>query len=133
MSLCGLILLYALFIRPAIDITVAPVRNPQYVTLSDGAIRNAYDIRLRNKHGEARAFEFQLVGDTDFGLRLEGKSGLTTAVPADETLLQRVYVVAPQGSDPANSERTELRFWVRDAVSGERVYQDSIFNGRGTQ
>ncbi|MEM7596436.1 MAG: cytochrome c oxidase accessory protein CcoG [Pseudomonadota bacterium] len=132
-ALCGVVLLYALFIRPAIDITVAPVRNPQFVTLSDGAIRNAYDVRLRNKHGEARAFEFHLATEGAFTLRLEGKSGLTTLVPADDTLLQRVYVVAPKGSVPANAERTELRFWVQDAVSGERAFQDSLFNGKGPQ
>ncbi|MEL7256098.1 MAG: cytochrome c oxidase accessory protein CcoG [Pseudomonadota bacterium] len=132
-SLCGLVLLYALFIRPAIDITVAPVRNPQFVTLSDGAIRNAYDVRLRNKHGEARAFEFQLVGDASLSLRLEGQTDLNTMVPADDTALQRVYVIAPAGSAPATSDRSELRFWIEDMVSGERAYKDSLFNGKGTQ
>ena len=129
----GLALIYALFIRAAIDITVAPVRNPQYVTLSDGGIRNAYDIRLRNKHGEARAFEFQLVGDKAFTLRLEGEDDLNVLVGADATELQRVYVVAPQGSGPAETGRTDLRFWVQDMVSGERVYKDSLFNGKGTE
>ncbi|MEO0370091.1 MAG: cytochrome c oxidase accessory protein CcoG [Pseudomonadota bacterium] len=132
-ALCGLVLLYALFIRAAIDITVAPVRNPQFVTLSDGAIRNAYDIRLRNQHGEARTFEFQLVGDGAFDLRLEGQSGLSTLVSADDTTLQRVYVIAPAGSAPAEADRTDLRFWVQDMVSGERVFEDSLFNGKGTQ
>ncbi|MEL7011765.1 MAG: cytochrome c oxidase accessory protein CcoG [Pseudomonadota bacterium] len=132
-ALCGLVLLYALFIRAEIEFTVAPVRNPQFVTLSDGGIRNAYDIRLRNKHGEARAFEIQLVGDPDFTLRLEGKPGLSAEVAADETALQRVYVIAPAGSGPADADRTSLRFWVEDVLSGERVYQDSLFNGKGTQ
>ncbi len=31
--------------------TCRPVRNPTFVTLSDGTIRNTYDIRLRNKLG----------------------------------------------------------------------------------
>ena len=34
--------------------TVAPVRNPTFVTLSDGAIRNAYDLRLRNRARRSR-------------------------------------------------------------------------------
>lgn len=127
----GLLLVYALFIRPTIDITVAPVRNPQYVTLSDGAIRNAYDIRLRNKHGEARPFEFQVMGDMAFELRLEGRDTLETLVPPNETALQRVYIVAPAGSGPAGTERSDIRFWVKDGISGERAYKDSIFNGKG--
>lgn len=57
----GIALVVALFLRTEIDINVTPVRNPQYVILSDGAIRNTYDLRLRNKHGEDRWFDFSLL------------------------------------------------------------------------
>ncbi|MEM8789311.1 MAG: cytochrome c oxidase accessory protein CcoG [Pseudomonadota bacterium] len=130
-SLFGLGLLFALFIRAEIDVTVAPIRNPQFVTLSDGAIRNTYDIRLRNKHGDDRPFRIQIAGDPNLMLRLEGTDLARTTVPANETALQRVYLVAAPGSDPAETERTEIRFWIEDVVSGERVHQDSHFNGRG--
>ncbi len=43
-----------------IDISVTPVRNPTFVTLSDGTIRNTYDMRLRNKLGEDRQFPITL-------------------------------------------------------------------------
>ena len=45
----GVGLIVALFLRSPIDVNVTPVRNPTFVTLSDGTIRNAYDVRLRNK------------------------------------------------------------------------------------
>ena len=51
-ALVGVGLIVALFVRPNIEFTVAPVRNPIFVTLSDGSIRNTYDIRLRNKNPE---------------------------------------------------------------------------------
>ncbi len=35
-ALVGIGLVFALFIRPELDMTVAPVRNPTFVTLSDG-------------------------------------------------------------------------------------------------
>ena len=130
-GLIGVGLLYALFIRPAIDITVAPVRNPQFVVLSDGSIRNTYDVRLRNKHGEARSFRIEVLGDPAMQLSLEGDLS-EVLVPADETALQRVYVASPQGSASATTERTDVRFWVEDLASGERAHQDSIFNGRTT-
>jgi cytochrome c oxidase accessory protein FixG len=44
-SAVGIGLVVALFIRSDIDVTVAPVRNPTFVTLSDGSIRNTYDVR----------------------------------------------------------------------------------------
>ncbi|MDK3016987.1 cytochrome c oxidase accessory protein CcoG [Pseudodonghicola flavimaris] len=129
-SLVGVGLIFALFIRPDIDLTVAPVRNPTFVTLSDGSIRNTYDMRLRNKHGEPRPFRLSVVGDPSMQIHLEGVDGDTVDVPADTAYLQRVYVVAPKESAPAHAEATDLRFWVEDTVSGERASKDSTFNGR---
>ncbi|SDZ57715.1 cytochrome c oxidase accessory protein FixG [Jannaschia faecimaris] len=126
----GLALLFALFIRPEIDMTVAAVRNPQFVTLSDGSIRNAYDIRLRNKHGEARDFHVSLTSDATLRIGLEGRDDLTVPVPPDSTLLQRVYVTARPDDAAATEERTDLRFWVEDLISGERTYGDSQFFGK---
>ena len=132
-SLIGVALLYALFIRPDIDVTVAPIRNPQFVVMSDGSIRNAYDVRLRNKHGEERPFQLQVRGDIALRLELEGATSRQVLVAPDTTHLQRVYVIAPPSSDPANRDRTEIRFWIEDLFSGERAYQDSIFSGRVAQ
>ncbi len=130
-SLVGVALVVALFIRADIDITVAPIRNPVFVTMSDGTIRNAYDVRLRNKHGEDRPFRISIKGDPAIRVELEGTPYESVDVPADETKLQRVYLMAPRGSDPAALDRTEIRFWVEDLASGERVYKDSVFNGVG--
>ncbi len=129
-SIVGLGLVFALFIQPEIEMTVAPVRNPTYVTLSDGSIRNTYDVRLLNKHGEDRPFRITLKGDPTLRVQLEGTPYETVTVPANETFLQRVYVIAPSGAEPAQSERTEFRFWVEDLTNGDRAYTDTIFNGR---
>ena len=130
-SLVGVGLVFALFIRPDIDMTVAPVRNPTYVTMSDGSIRNTYDVRLRNKHGEPRPFKLSLAGDPTLRIQLEGTAYDTVDVPADTAYLQRVYVVSPKDSVPSNAEATDVRFWVEDLASGERTHKDSTFNGRG--
>ncbi|MBN7785349.1 cytochrome c oxidase accessory protein CcoG [Ponticoccus gilvus] len=128
-SLVGIGLVFALFIRPEIEMSVAPVRNPTFVTLSDGTIRNTYDVRLLNKHGDDRPFRISLAGNEFLRVQLEGTPYETVTVPANETYLQKVYVLAPRGSDPAESERTEFRFWVEDLTSGDRAHSDTIFNG----
>ena len=129
-SLVGAALVFALFIRPDIELTVAPVRNPTFVTLSDGSIRNSYDLRLRNKHGEARPFRVTVKGDLALRVQVEGTPYETVEVPADSSLLQRIHVVAPKGSEPAERERSDLRIWVEDMTNGERASKDTIFNGR---
>jgi len=130
-SAVGIGLVFALFIRPDIDLTVSPIRNPQFVTLSDGSIRNTYDIRLRNKHGEDRPFRISVKGHPTLRVDLENTVYDTTDVPANAQKLQRVYVIAPPGSMPTVSERTDFRFWIEDLTNGERAYNDTVFFGRG--
>jgi len=130
-SLVGVGLVFALFIRPEIDLTVAPVRNPTFVTMSDGSIRNTYDIRLRNKHGEPRQFRLSVTGNPSLRIQIEGTPYESVLVPADMAKLQRVYVVAPRNADPAQAEATDIRFWIEDLNSGERAHKDSTFNGKG--
>ncbi len=130
-SAVGFGLLFALFIRPDIDLTVAPVRNPTFVTMSDGSVRNTYDVRLRNKHGEDRLFKLSVIGDPTMRLQIEGTALDTVNVTADTAQLTRVYVVAPKDSSPATADLTPIRLWVEDLVSGERTYKDTTFYGRG--
>lgn len=129
-TLVGLGLVFALFIRSDIDVTVAPVRNPTYVTLSDGSIRNTYDVRIRNMHGEDRQFKIELTGDAAYQVALEGSEDEFVTVTADEMKLQKVYIIVPRGEAPAEAERTDVRIWIEDTASGDRAFKDTIFNGR---
>ena len=126
----GVGLVVALFIRPDIDMTVAPVRNPTFITLSDGTIRNVYDVRLRNKQGEAQVFRLSAEGDPALEVQVEGSEDATVTVDADATHLARVYVTAAPGTTPATSDRTEFTLWVEDTSSQERSSEETVFNGR---
>lgn len=126
----GVALVVALFLRTEIDVNVTPVRNPTFVTLSDGSIRNTYDLRLRNKHGEDRYFHISLTSEEVLRIDLEGTDELRVLVPANETLEQRVHVIAAQGSNAAISDRTALRLWIEDMGGTDRVSKDTVFNGK---
>ena len=130
-SAIGLALVYALFIRSDIDLTVAAVRNPTYVLMSDGAVRNAYELRLRNMHGEPRDFRVELDGLPDFVVALEGSESNEVTVPADETMQLRLYLTAPVATEAADAAVTELRLWIEDLETGDRDYADTHFNGTG--
>ena len=129
-SAIGIALVVLLFIRSPIDVTVAPVRNPQFVTLSDGSIRNAYDLRIRNMTGEATLFHLSLSSAEILRIELEGQNDLNVTVPADSTQLQRVYVTARSDDPAASAERTGLRFWVEQQGSEVRTFEDTTFHGR---
>ncbi|NCP11225.1 MAG: cytochrome c oxidase accessory protein CcoG, partial [Sphingomonadales bacterium] len=63
-SAVGLAMLFALGQRTRIDIAVQKDRNPPYVQMSDGAVRNAYTIKLRNMENRPRRMDVALSGLT---------------------------------------------------------------------
>jgi cytochrome c oxidase accessory protein FixG len=130
-ALVGIGLTVALFMRQEIDVTVAPVRNPTFVTLSDGSIRNTYDVRLRNMNLDERQFQLSLTSEEPLRIEIEGQEALVVDVPANEMVLQRVYVIAPAGSDAAEAHRTDFRLWVEDLSNTDRAWKDTVFNGKG--
>jgi polyferredoxin len=128
-SLVGVGLLVALFVRSPIEIDVSPVRNPLYVTLSDGTIRNAYDLRLRNKHHEARDFALSFSAEAPLGLRIEGDEDVTVTVPADQTAEVRLYLEAAPGTAAAEAPMTDVRLWITDLHNADRAHADTHFSG----
>ncbi len=135
-SAIGVGLVVALFMRAAIDVNVTPVRNPTYVTLSDGTIRNTYDLRLRNQHGDERWFQIAVEAPEPLGLDIEGGEGDRVLVAANETAQVRVYVTAPPDSPVAAAGRTDITLWVSDEGTAadegtDRVAKATVFNGTG--
>ena len=122
----------ALFLRSDLEMTVAPVRNPLFVTLSDGTIRNTYDVRLRNKQGEPRELTLSVAGDGPMALHVEGAEGGTVTVGPDETLLRRVYLLAAPGSPAATAGRTDVTITVADPQGGHAAHVETVFNGKGS-
>ncbi|OCC24719.1 cytochrome c oxidase accessory protein CcoG [Croceicoccus estronivorus] len=100
----GLALLFALGTRSRTQITVAPDRNPPYMLLSDGSVRNAYTVKLRNMESRPRDMEIALTGLPNAKMwsddmpREEAVRAMTRKVPADSTDIVRLYVVAPDGT-----------------------------------
>ena len=129
-SLIGVGLLIALFIRSDLDMSVSPIRNPTHIVLADGTVRNVYDIRLRNMYGEPREFVLSVSDNPDLALAVEGAPDRRVSVAADEQTQLRVYLSAPPGTPSNTAQTSPARIWASIAGSNERVYSDTVFNGR---
>ena len=105
-SLIGLGLLFALGTRHHMAMSVAKDRNPPYMLMSDGALRNAYTVKLRNMEDRPRTMELSLVGVpgatmwADDMAKSEASRKLVRKVAADQTDPLRIYVLAPSGTPP---------------------------------
>jgi cytochrome c oxidase accessory protein FixG len=56
---CGL-MLRSLIYKPTTEISTIPDRNPIFVRLSDGSIRNGYTIKISNKTHQKKAFSLKI-------------------------------------------------------------------------
>ncbi|MEQ5787363.1 cytochrome c oxidase accessory protein CcoG [Erythrobacter sp. NFXS35] len=100
----GAAMLFALGTRTHTDLTVSPDRNPPFMLLKDGSVRNAYTLRLRNMEARPRDMEVALTGLPDGAVMwteavsLENAAPVQViAVPANETKVVRAYVMLPPG------------------------------------
>jgi cytochrome c oxidase accessory protein FixG len=100
----GLGLLFALGARTHTDISAAPDRNPPFMLMSDGSVRNAFTAKIRNMESRPRDMRISLEGLEDAAMWTDQMSigdaarSLEVAVPADATLAVRLYVIAPAGT-----------------------------------
>ncbi len=130
-TLVGVLLVVAVFARSDIELNISPIRNPVYVTLSDGGIRNTYEIRILNKLRDEHLFDIQVTSEADVEISMQGTTSTTVAVPADATGTVKVYVTASKNSPAATEGLTDIRIWVEDWVTSDRAYSDTVFNGKG--
>ena len=126
----GVALVGALLLRTDMSMSVEPVRNPINVILSDGSIRNAYELRLRNMTGYDRDFRLSAAAEAPLALELQGLPGLTVTVPANETLRQRVYLTSTPDSPAGAQALMPVELVAEDAGSGRRASEATIFHGR---
>lgn len=122
----GLALLFALGTRRHIDLSADRDRNPPYMQLSDGAVRNAYTVKLRNMESRPRTMEIGLLGLDDGVMwsddmpRGQAARSLRRTVAADQAMPVRIYVTAP-----ADTPAQDFSFTVRalDAEGGSDSHQ----------
>ncbi|GJD34986.1 cytochrome c oxidase accessory protein FixG [Methylobacterium aerolatum] len=113
----GGIMLYGLATRSFTGMSVLHDRNPLYVSLSDGAVRNGYTVRLSNKRPGERRYALTIDGLPHARLDVVGGIPGDLPVPSDATQEFRVLVVAPADAAPAAS--VPLTFRIADAATGE--------------
>jgi cytochrome c oxidase accessory protein FixG len=124
------IMAWALLMRPDAEISVIEDRNPLFVTLSDGGVRNGYTLKILNKGHANRAFTLAVAGVPAPEVAVVGleQGGNTLSVEADGVRAFKVYVTVPATqAGKLVAASTPLRFEVTDASSGETVVRETSF------
>ncbi|RXF73168.1 cytochrome c oxidase accessory protein CcoG [Hansschlegelia zhihuaiae] len=113
---------YALATRAFTGLDVIHDRNPLFVRLSDGGVRNGYVVRILNKETVTRTFSLSVAGLARATIEAVGAEIGADGLPAiqvgpDTTRELRVVVTAPApGPDVA---ATPIQFRVTESASGD--------------
>ena len=117
--LVGAVMIYTLATRRNDGVSVIHDRNPIFVRLSDGALRNGYAIRILNKTHEAQSYTLNVSGLPDAGVEVIGSEGSSGGNPLiyvgpDQSREVRVLVTTHQkledgGVDPAHLHHSPRR------------------------
>ncbi len=128
-ALVSLIMLFTLLTRSDLDVSILRDRNPLFVTLSDGSIRNGYTVKIINKQHAERHFTLAVEGLPGATIDVVGNdvSASDLQVEPDNLESYRVFVSAPL--DALDEDSTDLRFLITDKDSGTQVGYNSVFRG----
>ena len=127
----GAIMLYALMSKTVLELNVIPERNPLFVQLSDGGIRNTYSVKILNKRYEAHTFTLSLDGLPGARLTVLGQGSEATptiTVVPDDLREIKAYITLPKsalGGIP--DEKATFDFVVTDTKDGTRTSRTTNF------
>jgi cytochrome c oxidase accessory protein FixG len=129
-GIAGSIMLYALATRSSFSLNLLHERNPLFVTLSDGSVRNDYTLRLLNKSSTAKSFLVEIAGLPGATMQATGIAhdvggGLIVNVGQDQTEAIRLSVQVAGPTLPAASVDITIR--AKDLLTGQVASSDDHF------
>lgn len=129
--LVGCIMLFTLLNRSPLEVNVIRDRNPLFVKLSDGQLRNGYTVKILNKIHETRRYQVMVEGldKATAWLQVEGprKEELIVPVPGDSLSSVKLFVSAPESAIGGNSH--DITIVVYDLFTGLTERQNTSFKG----
>ncbi len=126
LSVVGLVMLASLLLRPVLEINAIHDRNPLFVRLSDGSIRNGYEIKILNKTHDEKSYKLSVEGLEGAVLSLQGADGSTIdnlKVGPDRIGHFRIFISV----DKKHAKGEDIEFKIVDNATGNESEVDSVF------
>ncbi len=130
MAFAGLALLYVLSTRSLVEVNVLHNRNPIFIKLSDGSIRNGYVVKILNKKVQPGQFTLSVKGINGLMMQIAGtKEKPRSEIPVNVTAngLETLRLFLSAKTENLQAEQTAFQFIVHDNMSDEKVSYDAIF------
>ncbi len=129
-GIVGCLMLYSLLTRSPLEINVIHDRNPLFVQLSDGSIRNGYNVTIINKNHEDKNYTLSLEGLENAAIRVQASSDISPenlAVFADSVGHFRVFITAKKQTE----QRKSIKFIITETENKINEAKETIFVSEG--
>lgn len=130
-SLVGLAMLYTLVTRDRLEVNVLHDRNPQFVVLSDGSIRNGYTVKLLNMVPQPRTITLTLEGLPQAVMQMTGveqSEGRSLEVPLEPDRLKELRIFVRQPAEAIAGQTDQpFTFLVEDELRAESAAYRATF------
>jgi cytochrome c oxidase accessory protein FixG len=133
LAVVATIMLIALLNRVPLDVNVLRDRNPLFVMLSDGGVRNGFTVKLLNKSPAETAYTLVVEGLDNPEINVVGApetskvAQVMLTVPADSLRSFRITVAVADASSVDGS--ADVNFVVTTVDGSTTVVVDSLFKG----
>jgi cytochrome c oxidase accessory protein FixG len=129
-AIIGGLMIYTFATRSSLGVSALHDRNPVFVRLTDGSLRNAWTVRVTNKALDTRPFRLELIGLPDARMEIVGEAqtaeqSTVLEVGPDQTRELRVLVTLPKGEEKTRN----VRFRLTDITTGAIASVDDFFQG----
>ncbi len=129
----SLVMLFSFNTRRTVDLDVLRDRNPDFVTLANGDVRNGYTLKLMNREGKARTFALSVTGLTTREVNIIGLGKVALPAPLDiapdKIRTLRVLVTVDRAHLTPGSQ--PVTFALTDTALGESRKVDTVFVSGG--
>ncbi len=132
-ALVATVMLFGLTHKSVLDVNVVPDRNPLFVQVSGGGIRNGYTVRILNKKHGVHKFEISVTGLKEPSLSYVGiEAGEPPVeVKSDDVRAVKVYVTISGEEAATLPGLANIGFTIRDTVDGTVTTRSTNFRGPG--
>lgn len=133
-TIVGALMAWAMVSRSDLEVSVLPDRNPLFVTLSDGGIRNGYTVKISNKSQVPRRFKVDIAGIGGLRTTMVGHDGDIPVIEVDPSDVKALKIFASVPRDVAqklDTESTPLRVTVTEIDRATAAVRDTTFRSPG--
>ncbi|MBM3590679.1 MAG: cytochrome c oxidase accessory protein CcoG [Alphaproteobacteria bacterium] len=94
----------SLIFRPKVETSIYQERNPLYIIMSDGGVRNVYNLKIINKTHQHKSFHISMARPDFIELKVSNHDEKNIIVPAESIIELRTLITIPANAVRSFSE-----------------------------